>query len=75
MRSGEQRSLRVTATFLDVISALLPSTRECHSGNRLGDFAAALLPLFITPTAWRVGQVVGFAVPDRLGQMKAVSSK
>lgn len=29
---------------------------ECHSGNRLGEFAAALLFLLIAPTAWFVGQ-------------------
>lgn len=36
--------------------AVKASTRDCHSGNRLGDFAAALLSLFIAPKAWCIGQ-------------------
>lgn len=70
--SGEQRSLRVRATFLAVISALLPGTQGCHSGNRLGDFAVALLFLFIAPTTWCVDQFSKYAVPETTGQMNDV---
>lgn len=40
----------------DVPRAVEASNRDCHSGNRLGEFAAALLFPFVAPKAWCVGQ-------------------
>jgi glycosyltransferase involved in cell wall biosynthesis len=72
---GVKRTLRILATPLAVISALRVIARECHSGKRLGVFVATLPFLLMAQAAWCLGEAVGYAVPDTLGQMKAASSK
>jgi hypothetical protein len=56
---GVKRTLRILATPLAVISALRVIARECHSGNRLGDFVVTLPFLLAAQAAWCAGEAVG----------------
>ena len=57
------RLCRFLATPLALLAALRAIAKECHSGNRLGDFVAALPLLLMAQTAWCLGEATGYVAP------------
>lgn len=57
------RLCRFLATPLALLAAMRAIAKECHSGNRLGDFVAALPLLVMSQTAWCLGEATGYVAP------------
>lgn len=57
------RLCRFLATPLALLAALRAIAKECYSGNRLGDFVAALPLLLMSQTGWCLGEATGYVAP------------